>query len=156
TGRHPPGPRRPVGRGPRHRHGLRRRRDRPVVLPTRRAIRARATAPERSGARMSRSHQMRRHARRMRRHGLQPMVVINSDDPLPDMVVVLIARWLWRYRSELGPLFIAITMMIAAAALHATHRSWWVGISAIAITTAPGLVLAGRRLGLSQLSERIY
>ncbi len=52
---------------------------------------------------MNNPRRMRRHARRMRRYGMQPMVVINSGDPLPDLIIVTLARWLWRYRSELAP-----------------------------------------------------
>ena len=45
------------------------------------------------GGRVTRPHRMRRHARRMRRYGLQPMVVINCGDRLPDLVVVMLGRW---------------------------------------------------------------
>jgi S-DNA-T family DNA segregation ATPase FtsK/SpoIIIE len=99
---------------------------------------------------------MRRHARKMRRYGLQPMVVINSGDPLPDLVIMLMARWLWRYRSELGPLYLAALTMLAAWVLHAAHPRWWVGILAAATVGAPVLVIFGRRLGLSTLAERWY
>jgi hypothetical protein len=51
--------------------------------------------------------QMRRHARQARRAGMQPMMVINLGDPLPDLAAVIIARWAWRYRSELAPLGVA-------------------------------------------------
>ena len=50
---------------------------------------------------------MRRHARQARRAGMQPMMVIGSGDPLPELAAVVIARWAWRYRSELAPLGIA-------------------------------------------------
>ena len=46
--------------------------------------------------------QMRRQARQARRAGMQPMMVISSGDPLPNLVIVIIARWAWRYRSELA------------------------------------------------------
>ena len=64
---------------------------------------------------------MRRHARRMRRYGLQPMVVINSADPLPDLVIVALGRLLWRYRSELAPLMLAAGVaLLLAIAIAAT------------------------------------
>ena len=47
---------------------------------------------------------MRRHARQARRAGMQPMMVINPGDQLPELAAVIIARWAWRYRSELAPL----------------------------------------------------
>ena len=37
--------------------------------------------------------QMRRQARQARRVGMQPMMVINSGDPLPELAAVVIARW---------------------------------------------------------------
>ena len=74
---------------------------------------------------MTNPRRMRRHARRMRRYGLQPMVVMNSGDPLPDLVVVMVARWLWRYRSELAPVTLAAITMVAAWILHSTHPHWW-------------------------------
>ncbi len=105
---------------------------------------------------MNGPRQMRRHARRMRRYGMQPMVVINSGDPLPDLIVVLLARWLWRYRSELAPFYVAWTTALAAWTLHATHPAWWAAILAAAVVGASGLVIFGRRLGLSTLAERWY
>lgn len=105
---------------------------------------------------MTRPRQMRRHARRMRRYGLQPMIVINSNDQLPEIAIVLIFHWAWRYRSELAPLTLATATAIAAEILHITHpRSWWVCLVA-AITIASGLLVLGRQIGLVRLIERIY
>ena len=56
---------------------------------------------------MTSYRRMRRHARQARRAGMQPMMVINSGDPLPELAAVIIARWAWRYRSELAPLGVA-------------------------------------------------
>jgi hypothetical protein len=50
---------------------------------------------------MNSPRRIRRQARRMRRYGMQPMVVINSGDPLPDLVIATLGRWVWRYRSPL-------------------------------------------------------
>ena len=58
---------------------------------------------QRTGTAMNSPHRIRRQARRMRRYGMQPMVVINSGDALPDLIIVTLGRWLWRYRSELAP-----------------------------------------------------
>ena len=57
---------------------------------------------------------MRRHARRMRRYGFQPMIFINAGDRLPDLAAVVLARWAWRYRSELAPLTLAAMTVLAA------------------------------------------
>ena len=50
---------------------------------------------------------MRRQARQARRSGLQPMMVINSGEPFPDTIAVVLLRAAWRYRSELAPLAVA-------------------------------------------------
>ena len=97
---------------------------------------------------MTSPRRMRRHARRMRRYGLQPMVVINPGDPLPDLVIVILARWLWRYRSELAPLTVAAVTAVAAWILHATHPRWWPAVATVAVAVTAAAGIAGRRIGL--------
>ncbi|MGI8446705.1 MAG: FtsK/SpoIIIE domain-containing protein [Streptosporangiaceae bacterium] len=92
----------------------------------------------------------------MRRYGLQPMVVINSGDPLPDLVIVTLARWLWRYRSELAPLTLATVTALAAWTLHATHPQWWPALAATTAAATLGGGLAGARFGLVTRAERAY
>ncbi|MGI5207509.1 FtsK/SpoIIIE domain-containing protein [Spirillospora sp. CA-108201] len=99
---------------------------------------------------------MKRHARRMRRNGLQPMVVIDSNGPMPDLAAVVIARGLWRYRSEIGPVALAFALVIAALILHMSHPRWWFGILVAATATASALALVGDRVGLSLRIERAY
>ena len=41
------------------------------------------------GSRRDPGYQMRRHARRMRRHGLQPMIIMSPGDRLPGLVVTV-------------------------------------------------------------------
>ncbi len=105
---------------------------------------------------MTNPRRMRRHARRMHRYGLQPMVVINSGDPLPDLVMVIAARWLWRYRSELAPLTLAAVTMLAAWVLHATHPHWWPALAAATAAAMLAAATAGPRLGLTTRVERGY
>ncbi|MDL4817760.1 FtsK/SpoIIIE domain-containing protein [Actinomadura opuntiae] len=99
---------------------------------------------------------MKRHARRMRRNGLQPMVVIDSNDQLPDIVAVVVARGLWRYRSELAPIALALAAMITALVLHRTHPGWWIGLLIAATGVSSLLALVGDRIGLSLRVERLY
>ncbi|GAA0245254.1 hypothetical protein GCM10009527_047400 [Actinomadura nitritigenes] len=99
---------------------------------------------------------MRRNARRMRRYGLQPMVVMNSGDQLPEAAAVVFARWLWRYRSELAPFNVAALALIAASALHAIHPEWWPWLLGGAGLAASALVGVGERLGLARRVERLY
>jgi hypothetical protein len=103
-----------------------------------------------------RGYQMRRHARRMRRYGLQPMIFISPGDRLPETAAVVLARLAWRYRSELAPLALSILLALAGWALHLTHPAWWLAIGAVAVLAAASLVIAGARLGLATQAERIY
>jgi len=68
---------------------------------------------------MTRGYQMRRQARRMRRYGFQPMMFVNGADGLPEIAAVVLARWAWRYRSELAPLTVAVALTLTAWALIA-------------------------------------
>jgi hypothetical protein len=105
---------------------------------------------------MTSGYQMRRQARRMRRYGLQPMIVMSSGDHLPELALMVIGRWLWRYRSELAPLTTAVMMALAAWLLHATHPHTWLAVATAAAVTCGVVLAAGRRLGLATTSERIY
>jgi hypothetical protein len=102
------------------------------------------------------ARQMRRQARKMSRQGVQPMMLITSNDQLPDMIGILIGRWLWRYRSELAPAHAAYLTAFAGWLLHATHPGWWPGILATAMVTAFALVRFGHRVGLTRHIERLY
>ncbi|WP_258572096.1 FtsK/SpoIIIE domain-containing protein [Actinomadura parmotrematis] len=99
---------------------------------------------------------MRRHARKMRRHGLQPMIVINHDEALPDLAVVLVGRALWRYRSEMAPLYLMAVLAVAGAVLHAVHPQWWPYLLAGTTLFAWVLAVFGARVGLSRRGERLY
>jgi FtsK/SpoIIIE family len=105
---------------------------------------------------MNRPRHIRRHARRMRRYGLQPMMIIGSNDQLPETAAVLLSRWIWRHRSEFAPLFVAGADIVAGLYLHAIHPGWRWYILAGASLTAPGLLIAGRWLGLASPLQRVY
>jgi len=99
---------------------------------------------------------MRRQARRIRRGGMQPMMLITGNDQLPETAMVLVLRWVWRYRSELAPLYAAAAVLGVACWLHAGHRQWWTLTVAIAAGAAAALTGFGGRLGLPSLVERLY
>ena len=105
---------------------------------------------------MNRPGQMRRHARRMRRYGFQPMIVMGGDDRLPETAAVMISRWAWRYRSELAPLSVATLLMLGGWVLHTTHPTWSWGILAVAAAGMPALLIFGQRTGLASAAERLY
>ncbi len=105
---------------------------------------------------MSNRYRMRRHARRMRRYGIQPMTIVNPGDPLPETTAVVVARWLWRYRSELAPVYFSLTAALAASLLHRAHPHWWPLILALTVSATLALLLGGQRIGLATVIERIY
>src|SRR5260370_11961182 len=105
---------------------------------------------------MTSPHRMRRQARRIRRGGMQPMMLLTGNDQLPETAMVLILRWVWRYRSELTPLYAADAVLGAGCWLHAGHRHWWPLVLAIAVMTAGALATFGGRAGLPTLTERLY
>jgi S-DNA-T family DNA segregation ATPase FtsK/SpoIIIE len=87
---------------------------------------------------------------------MQPMMVVNSGDELPETVGVMLLRWAWRYRSELAPLCAIALTLGSAWLLHATRPGWWgfaLGIAAVAAWT---LATFGARIGLPTLLERLY
>ena len=97
---------------------------------------------------MTSYRRMRRHARQARRAGMAPMMVISSGDPLPELVAVIIARWAWRYRSELAPLGIACFIAVFGWYAHRALSPWWPLILALAGIAAWVLAAFGARLGI--------
>jgi S-DNA-T family DNA segregation ATPase FtsK/SpoIIIE len=109
-----------------------------------------------SEASMTSYRRMRRQARHIRRAGMQPMMVINSGDQVPETVGVLLLRWAWRYRSELAPAYWAAVILGASWWLHATHTRWWPFVLSASVVAAVMLAAFGARLGIPALIERLY
>ena len=105
---------------------------------------------------MTSYRRMRRHARLIRRSGLEPMMLITSDDHPPQTAGVLLLRWAWRYRSELAPVYLAAMVLGATWWLHEDRPHWW--HLTLSLTAAAALILAtlGARLGLPDRMERAY
>jgi FtsK/SpoIIIE family len=103
---------------------------------------------------MSTYRQIRRQTRRARRAGLQPIVVIDSPFPVPPGI--LLARFAWRYRSEIAPATTAGAVLAAAWWLHHGHASLWPWLLAVSDLTAAALGVFGARVGLDRLPERVY
>jgi hypothetical protein len=99
---------------------------------------------------------MRRQVRQARRSGLQPMMVISSGDPMPELAAVIIARWTWRYRSELAPLGIACLVAGLGWYACAALSPWWPLILAVAGVAAWLLAAFGAKLGIPGRLERLY
>jgi hypothetical protein len=105
---------------------------------------------------MTSYRQMRRHARQARRAGMQPMVVINSGDPLPELAIIVITRWVWRYRSEFAPVGAALAVAGLGWYAHAAFPTWWEIIFVGSATAAWVIGTFGRRFGIPTLPERLY
>jgi hypothetical protein len=101
-------------------------------------------------------HRMRRQARLARRSGMQPMMVIDTGDGFPETAGVLLARWAWRYRSELAPFGVAAGLVAAAWWLHRTRPAWWLPIAVMAGVAAWAVALFGGRWRFPTLAERVY
>ncbi|HEX2742956.1 MAG TPA: FtsK/SpoIIIE domain-containing protein [Streptosporangiaceae bacterium] len=99
---------------------------------------------------------MRRQARLARRSGLQPMMMINTGDGFPETLGLVLARQVWRYRSELAPPGVAAGLVAAAWWLHHTRPHWWVPVSVAAGLAAWAVALFGARWRFPTLPERIY
>jgi hypothetical protein len=99
---------------------------------------------------------MRRQARLARRGGMQPMMVIDTGDGFPETAGVLLARWAWRYRSELAPLGVAAGLMAAAWWLHGTRPHWWLPIAVLTGVAGWAVALFGVRWRFPTRTERVY
>jgi len=100
--------------------------------------------------------QMRRHARQVRRAGMQPLIVVNSGDPLPELAIVVIARLAWRYRSELAPAAVAAALAGAGAWAHVAFPAAAAPILAAALAATAAVVTLGAKIGLRPVAERAY
>ena len=106
--------------------------------------------------------QLRHRARQLRRDGFQPTMFLSPDQPQPETADAIVARALWRYRSELAPVVAAAGIVIAAATLHRSHPGWWPWLMAVTLADVAALALpAQRRLRkewpiLGRTGERAY
>src|SRR3954454_19639666 len=107
-----------------------------------------------SGRQLAR-HRIRRDARRMRRYGVEPMMMIDQNTPFAPLAVVVLGSWVWRYRSELAPLVAALAVECTAVALHIIHREWRTAVILVTIAGALAVTVGGRLIGLRGI-ERAY
>jgi hypothetical protein len=105
---------------------------------------------------------LRHRARQARHDGFQPMMFLSPDEPLPETAGAIVVRALWRYRSELAPVAVAVGIVVAAATLHRSHPGWWPWLMAVTIADVAALAMpAPRRLRkewplLGKTAERAY
>lgn len=103
---------------------------------------------------MNTSRQLRKQARRARRAGMQPVVLING--PLPPPAWVVLARSAWRYRSEIAPISIAGAMFAIGWWLHVARPELWPFLLAVSDLAAVAVMTLGSYIGLALLTERCY
>ena len=106
---------------------------------------------------MTSYRRMRRQARQIRRGGMQPMMLINGEpSQFPASAGVILARYAWRYRSELAPLGAVAMTLSVACWTHAAWARWW-ALILIGSMLAPWLIAVfGARFGLAPIAERAY
>jgi hypothetical protein len=105
---------------------------------------------------MSSYRQMRRHARQARRAGMQPMMVISSGDPFPELAIAAISRWAWHHRSALAPVAVTAGLAVAGAWAHAAFPGWAPAVLAGSPAAASAVLAFGARAGLGPFAERAY
>jgi S-DNA-T family DNA segregation ATPase FtsK/SpoIIIE len=102
------------------------------------------------------NRQMRRMARRARRAGLQPVVVLGDGGRLPPSAAEVIARVAWGYRSELAPFLVAGAVFLAGWWAHLSTPHWYPVFIAGSAAVSWLLVTFGAWLGLPWLPDRVY
>ena len=105
---------------------------------------------------MTNPRQMRRQARKLNRHGIQPIVIIGGDADGPQPGDLALLRILWRYRSELAPAFLAAVLSFVAWRLHSADARWWEITLSVAAAAAWAAAVFDARIGLTTRTERAY
>ncbi len=99
---------------------------------------------------------MRRQARKLHRHGIQPIVLIGGNGDGPQFDDLALLRIIWRYRSELAPVFFGSALFFTAWRLHSASSRWWEIVLSVAAVTAWAMAPFGARIGLTTRIERVY
>ncbi|TDD22253.1 cell division protein FtsK [Nonomuraea diastatica] len=100
-------------------------------------------------------YEMRRNARRMRRYGVQPVANVNDLGVAP-LVIVGIARLIWRYRSELAPITYTASILLTGVILRRWFPEWWLSVLISTIGSSAALAIGGRWVNLPRPIERGY
>lgn len=107
---------------------------------------------------------MRRRYRRTRRHfGIrrEPAPVLLVTEDARGAALVVLGRLLWRYRSELAPLWTSLLLAAVATWAHERHPDAALPLAALtaaltALSARPPAVLASRWGPLARPAERVY
>ncbi|MEV0589309.1 cell division protein FtsK [Nonomuraea sp. NPDC050310] len=99
---------------------------------------------------------MRRNASRMRRLGIQPIAPMTDDLGLAPLIITSIGRQLWRYRSELAPITLALLTLLAGALMRHYWPTWWPTVLLLTGAIAGAIALLGSWVNLTRPIERGY
>ena len=105
---------------------------------------------------MTSYRRLRRQARRLRRAGLRPVVLLNGDGRDPRSAAEVSARVAWRYRSELAPFPATGAVFLAGWWAHLSTPHWYPFFIAGSAAAAWLLITFGAWLGLPSLADRMY
>ncbi|MDI6102117.1 FtsK/SpoIIIE domain-containing protein [Actinoplanes sp. NEAU-A12] len=95
----------------------------------------------------------RRH-RRWNRRNPQPLLVV-PDEPLTLVVLAAIGRTLFRYRSEVAPVFLALVLVVVGSVLHHSRPGAWPVVTLVTVLAAT-VAVRGWPWGLTRSAERGY
>ncbi|MFC7384335.1 cell division protein FtsK [Sphaerisporangium rhizosphaerae] len=101
-------------------------------------------------------HRLRRNARRIRRDGIEPMMILSDDLEFAPIALVTIGRAMWRYRSELAPFTMTFLILTGGTILHAAYATWWPTVLILTALTSWALAFFGRWVNLTRPAERGY
>ena len=96
-----------------------------------------------------------RQHRRWSRRNPQPLLFV-PDEPLLLVGLAAVERTLFRYRSELAPITVAVAFTAAGLILHRTHSGTWPLIAAFTTAAALAAGLRGLPWGATRAEERAY
>jgi DNA segregation ATPase FtsK/SpoIIIE, S-DNA-T family len=80
-------------------------------------------------------HYYRRYNRRAARRALRrmppgyPFLLPWQEESLGVLIAIGLTRWVYRHRSALIPLWVALGAFVAAAWVHSRHPGWWIPIT---------------------------
>lgn len=101
----------------------------------------------------------RGYARRLRKQwggvDAPPFMLVVNDRP-SGVLLTALGRWLFRYRSELVPVTVALSTWLAGAVLHATHPTTWPLIAVVSLLGSAAVLKRWLLRRLDRFEERLY
>ncbi|GGN75036.1 hypothetical protein GCM10010112_45830 [Actinoplanes lobatus] len=83
-------------------------------------------------------------------------MLLVPDEPLTLVVLAAIGRTLFRYRSELAPVFLALVLIVTGSVLHHTRPDAWPLVAVVTVLAGTVVAVRGWPWGLTRTAERAY